>query len=76
LVAASSSTSLLITSHPHLTDDQRRQVLELTAIDSGYPLDLTAGNDGSWQRINLAAAMAAKVRTTPTGDVALIGTHR
>ncbi len=43
--------SLLRTSHPDLTDAQRRQVLALTAIDSGEPLDLGAA--GSWERIDL-----------------------
>lgn len=68
--------SLLLAGHPDLTAEQRRQVLELTSIDSGYPLDLTAEGEASWQRLNLAAAMAADVRTTPDGDVALIGAHR
>ncbi|WP_341358374.1 phosphatase PAP2 family protein [Georgenia sp. M64] len=68
--------SLLIASHPNLTAEQRRQVLELTSIDSGYPLDLTDEGDDSWQRLNLAAAMAADVRSTPDGDVALIAADR
>ncbi|MFC5126119.1 phosphatase PAP2 family protein [Pseudoclavibacter helvolus] len=62
--------SLLITSHPDLTPEQRRQVLELTAIDSGYPLD--EGTEGSWQRLNLAAAMAAQVRVNAEGTVSLV----
>ncbi|MBG6239132.1 hypothetical protein IWX78_002111 [Mycetocola sp. CAN_C7] len=62
--------SLLLTSHPDLTAEQRRRVLELTAIDSGYPLD--QGNSiGGWQRINLAAAMAAEVVVAPDGSVSL-----
>ena len=61
--------SLLRTSHPELTDPQRRQVLALTAIDSGYPLD--EGTEGSWQRLNLAAAMAADVTVNADGSVSL-----
>ncbi|WP_244295826.1 acid phosphatase [Pseudoclavibacter terrae] len=62
--------SLLITSHPDLTPEQRRQVLELTAIDSGYPLD--EGAEGSWQRLNLAAAMAAQVEVNADGTISLV----
>ncbi|WP_258065818.1 phosphatase PAP2 family protein [Pseudoclavibacter sp. RFBA6] len=62
--------SLLITSHPDLTPEQRRQVLELTAIDSGYPLD--EGTEGSWQRLNLAAAMAAQVEVNADGTISLV----
>lgn len=62
---------LLATSHPELTAEQRRQVLQLTAIDSGSPLD--EGTDGSWQRINLAAAMDAEVEVAADGTVSLVG---
>ncbi|PPF43650.1 phosphatase PAP2 family protein [Pseudoclavibacter sp. AY1F1] len=62
--------SLLITSHPDLTPEQRRQVLELTAIDSGYPLD--EGTEGSWQRLNLAAAMAAVVQVNADGTINIV----
>ncbi|WP_424464562.1 acid phosphatase [Pseudoclavibacter helvolus] len=62
--------SLLITSHPDLTPEQRRQVLELTAIDSGYPLD--EGTEGSWQRLNLAAAMAAEVQVNADGTISIV----
>ncbi|NYF12679.1 hypothetical protein HDC34_000973 [Pseudoclavibacter sp. JAI123] len=66
----SNAESLLITSHPDLTPEQRRQVLELTAIDSGYPLD--EGTEGSWQRLNLAAAMAAQVEVNADGTISLV----
>jgi len=66
--------ALLISSHPELTDAQRRQVLALTAIDSGEPLD--EGTEGSWQRIDLPAAMAAKVIVTADGTVSLVGTGK
>ena len=61
--------SLLISSHATLTDAQRRQVLELTSIDSGYPLD--EGTNGSWQRLNLAAAMVADVTVNADGTISL-----
>jgi len=62
--------SLLISLHPTLSAEQRRQVLELTAIDSGYPLD--EGTEGSWQRVNLAAAMAAEIGINTDGSVYLV----
>ena len=63
--------SLLRSSRPDLTDAQRRQVLALTSIDSGEPLDL--GTAGSWERIDLAAAMTAKVTVAADGTVSLAG---
>src|SRR5699024_6164932 len=67
------AASLLRTSHPSLTEAQRRQGLELTAIDSGYPLDLSVHSTSSWQRIDLSAAMSARVRTRRDGSVHLVG---
>ncbi len=63
--------ALLLTSHPELDAEQRRQVLALTAIDSGYPLD--EGAEGSWQRLNLPAAMSAEVVVAENGTVSLVG---
>lgn len=63
--------SLLITAHSDLDEEQRRQVLELTAIDSGYPLD-KPGPDGGWQRIDLLAAMTADVEVDEGGTVTLV----
>ncbi|MFF4896153.1 glycoside hydrolase domain-containing protein [Streptomyces sp. NPDC001068] len=63
------AAALLITAFPDLTTAQRTQVLEQTATDSGYPLDLTADGGAGWQRINLAAAMAAKVVVNADGSV-------
>lgn len=57
---------LLVTAFPDLTDEQRRAVLAATEIDSGFPLD--ASSDG-WARINLPAALSAKVTVDPTGAV-------
>jgi hypothetical protein len=57
---------LLVTAFPDLTDEQRREVLAATEIDSGYPLD--ASSDG-WARINLPAALSSKVTVDSTGAV-------
>ena len=67
------AASLLRTSHLSLTEAQRRQMLELTAIDSGYPLDLSVLSTSSWQRIDLCAAMSARVQTRRDGSVHLVG---
>lgn len=66
------ASTLLISSHPDLTDEQREQVLQLTALDSGYPLD-KSGTDGGWQRMNLLAAMTAEVSVDADGTVKLVG---
>ncbi|MGW1626349.1 glycoside hydrolase domain-containing protein [Streptomyces sp. NPDC002172] len=65
----SDAAALLITAFPDLTTEQRTEILEQTATDSGYPLDLTADGEASWQRINLAAAMAADVVVGADGSV-------
>ncbi|MFC7936499.1 GH92 family glycosyl hydrolase [Streptomyces sp. NPDC057387] len=69
LDAPADAAALLITAFPDLTAEQRTQVLEQTATDSGYPLDLTASGGPGWQRINLAAAMAADVVVNADGSV-------
>lgn len=51
---------LLLTAHPDLDRAQRAEVLRLTAIDSGFPLDIE-GRYGGWQRLDLLAAMTASV---------------
>lgn len=61
--------TLLLTTFPTLTDAQRRAVLAQTQIGSGEPLDLTAAGSGSWQRIDLAAAMSASVEVDASGTV-------
>ncbi|MGW1536527.1 glycoside hydrolase domain-containing protein [Streptomyces aureus] len=65
----SDAAALLITAFPDLSAEQRTEVLEQTATDSGYPLDLTEDGGASWQRINLAAAMAAHVVVGADGSV-------
>jgi membrane-associated phospholipid phosphatase len=64
------AAALLRGAFPDLTDAQRLQVLEQTALDSGYPLDKT-GPQGGWQRIDLAAASAAEVTVRADGSVAV-----
>ncbi|MFB7776039.1 glycoside hydrolase domain-containing protein [Streptomyces bauhiniae] len=63
------AAALLSTAFPDLTPEQRTQILEQTATDSGYPLDRTADAQASWQRINLAAAMAAHIVVGADGSV-------
>lgn len=70
--------SLLLSTFPTLTDAQRRQVLAQTAVFAGNPLDTTAAHradssvPGSWQRLNLAAAMSATVKRLPGGNVLVV----
>lgn len=71
--------SLLLTTFPTLTDAQRRSVLAQTEIRSGNPLDTTSTSrhgtaPGSWQRLNLAAAMSATVLVSRDGRVRVLGT--
>lgn len=74
------ASNLLLTTFPTLTDAQRTSVLAQTEIGSGYPLDQTAQRDqsgvadGSWQRLNLAAAMSATVQLTSTGAAQVTAT--
>lgn len=66
---------LLLTTFPDLDAQQRREVLALTFIDSGYPLDLSGGDDGAestgWQRLDLAAAMASDPVVQEDGHITL-----
>ena len=57
---------LLATAFPELDDAQRAAVIAATEIDSGLPLDASSGG---WQRVNLAAAMSAKVTVDTFGNV-------
>ena len=68
------ASALLITTFPTLTSAQRTSVLAQTQLDSGYPLDGTGTAAGSWQRLDLAAAMSATVRVDPDGSVAVVAT--
>jgi membrane-associated phospholipid phosphatase len=66
--------NLLLTTFPTLTDDQRTSVLAQTEIASGYPLDQTGTADGSWERLNLAAAMSATVQLADDGSITVTST--
>ncbi|SER55567.1 PAP2 superfamily protein [Propionibacterium cyclohexanicum] len=68
-VVPDGAESLLATTFPTLDPTQRRAVLAATEIDSGFPLD--AGSQG-WQRIDLAAAMSAKVTVDASGTVTAV----
>lgn len=67
------AAALLRTSHPRLDESQRLRVLELTALDSGYPLDLSVHDAASWQRLDLCAAMSTPVTVAADGEVNLNG---
>lgn len=67
------AAALLLPSHPQLDESQRLRVLEITAIDSGYPLDLSVHSISSWQRIDLCAAMSATATVEADGEVSLSG---
>ena len=71
LITPTEASALLSTAFPELTDAQRAQVLQLTALDSGQPLDLTAQGDASWERINLAKALTASVTVNADGSVSI-----
>lgn len=58
---------LLAARFPHLSWEQRAEVLRRTAAPAGNPLDWQ-GPGGSWQRINLVAAAAAQVSVNPDGS--------
>jgi len=62
---------LLRTAFPDLTADQRRLVLAATALDSGYALDVAG--EAEWQRLDLAAAMAAEVVVNADGTLTVDG---
>lgn len=65
---------LLLTSFPTLSKAQRRSVLAQTEVRSGHPLDTSRAHakgkaPGSWQRLDLAAAMSAVVVLKSDGTV-------
>jgi membrane-associated phospholipid phosphatase len=61
-IVPQAAPDLLVNRFPELSYDQRAAVLRATALPAGSPLD-DQGPDGSWQRLNLAAAFAAQVST-------------
>lgn len=70
MVVPQAAPDLLLGAHPTLTYAQRAEVLRQTAVPSGSPLD-DQGPRGSWQRLNLAAAMAARVTVNADGSVSV-----
>ncbi|GAA4830355.1 hypothetical protein GCM10023221_02400 [Luteimicrobium xylanilyticum] len=66
--------NLLLSAFPDLTAAQRRTVLAATELPSGYVLDDESGA-GSYQRLDLAAAMAAKVIVNHDGTLTVDGTR-
>lgn len=72
--------SLLVSTFPTLSDSQRREILAQTEVFAGNPLDTTSAHrddssvPGSWQRLNLAAAMSATVKKLPGGNVLVVWT--
>ncbi|WCZ37152.1 Major phosphate-irrepressible acid phosphatase precursor [Corynebacterium heidelbergense] len=69
-IVPKAAPDLLLTKFPQLNYEQRASVLRQTAIPGGYPLDDMSAA-GSWQRMNLAAAFAAKVSVNGDGSVSV-----
>lgn len=59
---------LLAARFPELNWEQRAEVIRRTAAPAGNPLDWQ-GPEGSWQRVNLAAAVAADVQVAGDGSL-------
>ena len=72
MVVPQAAPALLLGKYPHLSHAQRAEVLRQTAGPAGYPLD-KQGAEGSWQRLNLAKALAAKVNVVDDGSVEVVG---
>jgi LPXTG-motif cell wall-anchored protein len=68
------AAELLRTAFPTLDTAQRASILAQTELASGYPLDRTGTETGSWQRIDLAAAMTATVDLAADGTVDVVAT--
>ncbi|SDQ27558.1 Membrane-associated phospholipid phosphatase [Curtobacterium sp. UNCCL20] len=68
------ASNLLLTAFPTLTDAQRTSVLAQTESASGEPLDQTGTANGSWERLNLAAATSATVSVATDGSVKVLAT--
>lgn len=70
MVVPQAAPVLLSAAHPELNWEQRAELLRLTAEPAGNPLDWQ-GPGGSWQRLNLARAMAAQVIVNADGSLTL-----
>lgn len=68
MIVPPTAPNLIASSFPELTYAQRAEVLRRTAGPAGAPLDWQ-GEGGSWQRLNLAAASAAKVSVNADGSL-------
>ena len=68
------ASNLLLTAFPTLTDAQRTSVLAQTEISSGDALDQSGTANGSWERLNLAAATSATVQLTANGGAQVVAT--
>lgn len=66
MVVPQQAPDLLLGAFPELSYEQRASILAQTAGPAGMPLDNAAA---SWQRINLAKAMTAKVSIADDGTV-------
>ena len=71
MIVPQAAPDLLLPKFPKLTYKQRASILRQTAIPSGSPLD-DQGPRGSWQRLNMAAAFAAKVKVNGNGSVTVL----
>ena len=71
MVVPQAAPDLLLAKFPKLSYNQRASILRQTAIPSGSPLD-DQGSRGSWQRLNMAAAFAAKVKVNGDGSVTVL----
>jgi membrane-associated phospholipid phosphatase len=66
--------NLLLSAFPTLSSAQRVSILAQTEIASGYPLDQSGTANGSWERLNLAAATSATVKVDRHGNVKVVST--
>lgn len=71
MVVPKAAPAVLLGAFPNLSYEQRAEVLRQTAIPAGYPLD-KQGAAGSWQRLNIAKAMTAKVDIAADGSVKVV----
>lgn len=70
MIVPQAAPVLLAARYPHLSWQQREEVLRRTAAPAANPLDWQ-GPGGSWQRVNLVAAAAAQVTVNPDGSLTI-----
>ncbi|WP_225723479.1 MULTISPECIES: phosphatase PAP2 family protein [Corynebacterium] len=70
MIVPQAAPDLLLPTYPDLSYEQRAEILRRTALPAGYPLG-DQGPAGSWQRINLAAAMAADATVNEDGSLTI-----